>query len=86
VLYGIGLPWILIGAFTLLQRATPPHLQGRTFAAAELALAGPQTASIALGAVLISAVDYRVAIALQAFTAGLAGIYLLTRREISPAR
>jgi len=86
VLYGIGLPWIVIGAFTLLQRATPPHLQGRTFAAAELALAGPQTVSIALGAVLISAVDYRVAIALQAFTAGLAGIYLLTRRETSPAR
>ena len=25
ILYGVGLPWIVIGAFTLLQRVTPPH-------------------------------------------------------------
>ena len=50
ILYGVGLPWMVIGAFTLLQRVTLPHLQGRTFAAAELAIAAPQTASIAVGA------------------------------------
>jgi MFS family permease len=77
VLFGLGLPWMVIGAFTLLQRATPPHLQGRTFAAAELAIAAPQTASIAVGAALVAVLDYRALIAVQAIVIGLAGLYLL---------
>ena len=77
VLFGVGLPWMVIGAFTLLQRVTPPHLQGRTFAAAELAIAAPQTASIALGAALVAVLDYRVLIVIQSITVGLAGLYLL---------
>jgi MFS family permease len=85
LLFGLGLPWIVIGAITLLQRSTPSHLQGRAFAAGELAIGAPQTLSIALGAVLITVVDYRLLIVAQALTVGAAGIYLLTRRErVSP--
>lgn len=73
VLFGFGLPWILVGEYTLLQRRTPPHLQGRAYGAVELMTGAPQTISIALGAGLVAVVDYRllyVAIALVTATAG----------------
>ena len=79
VLFGLGLPWIVVAMLTLLQRSTPPHLQGRAFAASELALGAPQTLSIALGAALVALVDYRVVLLVQAATVGLAGVALLTR-------
>jgi MFS family permease len=84
VLFGLGLPWIVVAALTLLQRSTPSHLQGRAYSAAELALGAPQTLSIALGAGLIALVGYRFVLLVQAFTVGLAGVYLLTR--MSPSR
>ena len=64
---------------TLLQRSTPSHLQGRAFAATELALGAPQTLSIALGAALVALVDYRFVLLVQAVTVGAAGISLLIR-------
>jgi MFS family permease len=76
-LFGFGLPWIVIPLLTLLQRLTPPHLQGRTYSAAELLLSGPQTVSIALGAALIAVVDYRVLIAAEVLTGAVAAAYLL---------
>jgi MFS family permease len=92
VLFGLGLPWIIVAMLTLLQRSTPTHLQGRAFAASELALGAPQTLSIALGAALVALVDYRFVLVVQAATVGLAGVYLQTRMhgprrpwsEISP--
>ncbi len=57
-LFGLGLPWIVVALLTLLQRSTPLQLQGRAFAAAELATGAPQTLSIALGAALVALVDY----------------------------
>ena len=44
LLFGLGLPWIVVAMLTLLQRSTPSHLQGRAFAATELALATPADA------------------------------------------
>ncbi len=81
-LYGFGLPWALIGMTTLLQRSTPGPLQGRVFATAELLLGVPQTVSIALGAALLTLVDYRLLLAVQAAGLGLASLYLLARRPI----
>ena len=81
ILFGLGLPWIVVAALTLLQRETPSHLQGRAFAASELAMGAPQTLSIALGAALVALVDYRVVLLVQAATAGLAGVALLTRMQ-----
>jgi MFS family permease len=57
---GLGVPWFLVGWSTALQRHTPPRLQGRVNATGSMLLTTPQTLSIALGAALISVVDYRV--------------------------
>jgi MFS family permease len=57
---GVGVPLFVVGWSTGLQRYTPPRLQGRVNAAANLLLTAPQTASIALGAALIAIVDYRI--------------------------
>jgi hypothetical protein len=62
---------------TLLQRLTPLHLQGRTHSAAELVYGAPQTLSIALGAVLVTVLDHRLLLLVQALVAGVAGAYLL---------
>ena len=78
---GIGVPPIVAGLSTTLQRLTPLHLQGRTFSAVDVLVTTPQSLSIALGAVLIAVVDHRVL--LVAMTVGLllAALYLGTRRE-----
>jgi MFS family permease len=60
VVLGLGVPLFVVGWSTGLQRYTPPRLQGRVNAAANLVLTGPQTASIGLGATLIAVVDYRI--------------------------
>jgi MFS family permease len=57
---GVAVSWLLVGYATARQLWTPPRLQGRVAAAADVLVNGPQTASIALGAVLIGLLDYRV--------------------------
>lgn len=81
MLIGFSLPWLVVGAYTLVQRRTPPELQGRAYSAFDTLLSTPQTISIALGAVLIAVVDYRVLMAVLAAVATGAGVYLLTRPE-----
>ncbi|MDN3359827.1 MFS transporter [Actinomadura sp. DC4] len=68
---GAGLALLVIGLTTSLQRRTPGPLVGRVSLAAETLTAGPQTLSIAAGAVLVSAVDYRLL--LTAVATGMAG-------------
>jgi MFS family permease len=79
VLFGAGAPWIVVGAVTLLQRRTPGHLQGRVYAAADLILGAPQTASIAAGAALLAVVGYRWLLLAEAAMVAVAAAYLLTR-------
>jgi MFS family permease len=87
VLFGLGLPWIVVAMLTLLQRETPGHLQGRAYAATELAIGAPQTLSIAVGAALVALIDYRIVLLIQAVTVGLAGLALLARQhDVSPSR
>ena len=73
MLFGFGLPWILVGEYTLLQRRTPAHLQGRAYGAVELMTGAPQTVSIALGAGLVAVVDYRLMLAVIALVTAAAG-------------
>jgi MFS family permease len=80
-LFGGSMPWILVSAYTLLQRRTPARLQGRAFAALDTLVGAPQTAAIALGALLVAVVDYRALLLLLALVAASAGGWLLTRRE-----
>jgi MFS family permease len=59
IVFGLALPPLLVGAYTLLQLRTPGELQGRAFSAFDLIASIPQTISIALGAVLITVLGYR---------------------------
>ncbi len=82
---GSGLPVVLVGISTLLQRRTPARLAGRVSIALEMILNGPQTISIAAGALLVSVVDYRLLLGLV--TAGMlssSGYLWLGRRLSAP--
>ncbi|HVQ93059.1 MAG TPA: MFS transporter [Mycobacteriales bacterium] len=76
---GAGVPALVVALFTTLQRSTPAHLQGRAFAAVDVLLSTPQTASIALGAGLAVVIDYRLLIAAMVTVVLAAAGYLLTR-------
>jgi MFS family permease len=59
-LMGLGLPLVFVALNTLVQRRSPRELVGRVSAAVGITLAVPQVVSLALGAVLVVLVDYRV--------------------------
>jgi MFS family permease len=81
---GVGLAWAVIGFSTAIQRLTPIHLIGRVSGTAGMAFGVPQTFSIALGAVLITVVDWRLLIATMAAVTVACGAYLLTRQPARP--
>jgi Na+/melibiose symporter-like transporter len=85
ILFGAALPWLVVGLITLAQRLTPPQLQGRVYAAAEVLVTTPQTVSIAVGAALIAVVDYQVLLAVMAAVFTVTAACLLTRPEQRPA-
>ena len=80
-LFGATVPWVMVSLTTLAQRVTPPHLQGRVFAAAEMWITTPQALSIALAAGLITVTGYRVLLGVMAVVLTSAAGYLFTRRE-----
>jgi MFS family permease len=83
---GVGLVWAVVAIATAYQRRSPSHLQGRVSAAANMLFSVPQTISIALGAALITLIDYRVEIVIMTAAVLLAATYLLTRgREAAEA-
>lgn len=81
---GIGVVWMVVGMVTLRQRLTSARLQGRTSAATNMALNGPQVAGTATGAALIAVVDYRVLVAAMAVTILTCAIILLSRKVAVP--
>ncbi|MGH3097978.1 MAG: MFS transporter [Streptosporangiales bacterium] len=85
IVAGAGLPWILVGLYTLVQRSTPNRLLGRVGTATEVVLGAPQTLSIGLGAILITVVDYRLLIGTLAVVVIGCGGFLLLRRSPTPA-
>jgi MFS family permease len=58
-LLGWGLPWTMVGLNTLVMRLTPLAMQGRVNGAAEMLVAIPQLASIAVGAAVVAALGFR---------------------------
>jgi len=84
VVLGFGLPAAIVGFNTLIQRSTPAALLGRTAAAAETLISGPQAVSIGLGAVLVSMVDYRLLFLLMGVAMLSAAGYLWLGRRLSP--
>jgi MFS family permease len=75
--FGVALPPLLVGAYTLVQRRTSGDLQGRAFSAFDLIASLPQTISIALGAVLISILGYRGELSIIAAVVALSALLLL---------
>jgi MFS family permease len=78
---GLGVVWAIVAISTAYQRRSPSHLQGRVSAAASMLFSVPQTISIAVGAVLITVIDYRIEIVFVTAAVLLAATYLLTRRR-----
>lgn len=81
---GFGLPVLIVGLMTLLQRRTPAALIGRASAAADALITAPQSLSIGLGAVLVSIMDFRLIFALVASVLAVAGIFLWVGRSLTP--
>ena len=78
---GVGVVWAIVSIATAYQRRSPAHLQGRVSAAANMLFSVPQTISIAVGAALITVIDYRIEIVIVTAAVLLAATYLLTRRR-----
>jgi len=87
VVLGFGLPVAVVALYTLLQRRTPGPLMGRVSAATDVLIGVPQTISIAVGAVLVSLVDYRILVAVMVVGLLPTGGYLVAvaRRDPEPA-
>jgi MFS family permease len=78
---GVGVSWAIVAFGTAIQRRSPAHLQGRVFSAADTMLTIPQTASIGIGAALVTVLDYRILLAVMTTVTILCGVYLLTRES-----
>ena len=77
VVFGVALPPLIVGAYTLMQRRTPEEIQGRTFSAFDLVASIPQTISIALGAAVIAVVGYRSELLVMGAVVLVAAVILL---------
>lgn len=77
VVFGVALPPLLVGAYTLIQTRTSSELQGRAFSAFDLIATLPQTISIAVGAALITVLGYRGELTIMAVVVAASAIMLL---------
>jgi MFS family permease len=76
VTFGYALPPMMIAFGTLMQLRTPGRLMGRVSTANDVVLGTPQTVSIAVGALLVSLLDYRLIFAIMAGVTAAAAAYL----------
>jgi MFS family permease len=77
VVVGYSLPLTFIAFMTMLQRRTPHALMGRVSAAVETVMGAPQAISLAVGALLVTLLDYHLIFAIMAGFTGAAVVYLL---------
>jgi hypothetical protein len=77
VVFGVALPPLLVGAYTLIQVRTSGELQGRAFSAFDLIATLPQTISIAVGAALITVLGYRGELTIMAVVVAVSALILL---------
>ena len=85
--FGAALPVLVVASITLVQRRTPGELQGRVLTGFTMSETVPQTASIAVGAVLVAVVDYRLLLLAMALGLAASGVAALlpVRREVEAA-
>jgi len=77
VVFGLALPPLLVGDYTLIQTRTPGELQGRAFSAFDLIASLPQTISIAVGAALITVLGYHGELTIMAIVVMASAVILL---------
>ncbi len=82
VCFGAALPGLVVAILTVLQRLSPTDLQGRVYAAFEVATTGPQTVGLGLGALCVATLDFRLMLAAVAVVL-LVAAALLTRARPS---
>jgi len=70
-------PWLGVAGITAFQRRTPAAMMGRVFGVLNLVLTIPQAASIAIGAALITVVNYRVLLVVVAVVAAASGLFVI---------
>jgi Na+/melibiose symporter-like transporter len=86
VVSGCGVSWLIVGLATATQVRTPLRLQGRVASAADVFVSTPQTVSIALGAMLVSFVDYRVLVVAMSGVVSCCALYLISRSVATEPR
>jgi predicted MFS family arabinose efflux permease len=57
---GVSLPWLFVAVTTLVQRRTPAAVMGRASMALEVLMGAPQAISLAVGALLVALISFRV--------------------------
>ena len=77
VAFGVALPPLLVGAYTLVQTRTSGELQGRAFSAFDVIATLPQTISIAVGAALITVLGYHGELTIMAVVVAFSAVILL---------
>jgi hypothetical protein len=80
---GLGLPYVIVGFNTLMQRVTPGALMGRVSSAADALISGPQALSIAVGAILVEQLPFRVLLGIMAVVSAASALYLWGKRALS---
>jgi MFS family permease len=81
LVFGLGLPFVIVGAMTAVQLNTPNELMGRVSGVNNFLVTGGQSLGIAVGAALISVLYYRDLLYVAAGVLALTALYLITRRE-----
>jgi MFS family permease len=77
VVIGYSMPLTGIAFRTMLQRRTPQALMGRVSLAVNTVMGAPQAVSLAVGALLVTLLDYHVIFAIMAVFTGASFVYLL---------
>lgn len=81
VVLGFALPWLFLALLNLVQRCTPPELQGRVSAVVTVWIFGPQAPLQALGSLAIRYASYQeLYLAGAAVAAATAIVFTWTRR------
>ena len=86
VVFGFGTSCVIVGFNTLLQVRTPHELMGRVSAATDALISGPAAVSVALGALAVSLVDYRVLFAVTGTVLLLVGCWVWKGRAAGGVR
>ena len=81
VLFGLSLPYAIVGSVSAVQLFTPNELMGRVSGVDNLIVTGLQVLGIGVGAALISVVFYRDLCYFVAATMGLSALYIFTRKD-----